>query len=362
MLNLPELEEAMRTCYPTNISSTTQLKRKANIDSFWALIDNAKLENDLQYGEKEERMELFHTAAGEIISIQYPGKESIETGEKKRPYDFRPKIQTSDGKILRDFVFKDMWSLVEHINEDHSGMLTVLASLFFQLGRMTLHYHTTDTYHCNILDSKGNVISSVERNLTWNKLSIRDEIIESLNFFIPSVDVDESISISFEAFLYFFDLILQNEDSKYYYKKRNLTSGRIQTSDSMILLVSHFRRHTPLSTLLQRYVSGFGVGKCKASEIEPATDGLVKLVDRKEQLKKQLDDADIDYMIDRPITVAGEKIQVSLKTNMPKIAIMRYNNDEKKAKLESRAWTVFDFESAIDSEYYQLIVDAYNLR
>lgn len=32
-----------------------------------------------------------------------------------------------------------------------------------------------------------------------------------------------------------------------------------------------------------------------------------------------------------------------------------------KNKLESKAWTVFDFESAVDSEYYQLIIDAYNL-
>lgn len=361
MLNLPQLEDVMKTCYPTSISTTTQLKRRANIDSLWALIDNAKSENTLRYGKKEERMELFHTAAGEIISIQYPGKESIEPNEKERPYDFRPKIQTSDGTVLRDFVFKDMWSLVEHLNNSHPDMLKVLAALFFQLGRMTLHCRKTETYHCTILDGNGIEISSVERDFTWNKLSIRDDIIESLNFFIPLVNVDESTSISFEAFLYFFDLILQNEDSKYYYKKGNLTSGRIQTSDSMLLLVSHFLRYTPLSTLLQRYVSGFGVGKCLSSEIEPATDGLVKLVDRKEQLKKQLEEANINYVINRPITIDGERIQVSLKTDEPKIAIISCNDDEKKSKLESKSWTVFDFESAIDSDYYQLIVDAYNL-
>ena len=361
MFNLPQLEEAVRTCYPTSISSTTQSKRRANIDSLWTLIDNAKTENNLQYGIKEERMELFHTSAGEIISIQYPGKESIAPGEKNRPYDFRPKIQKSDGEVLRDFIFKDMWSLVEHLNNSHQNMLKVLAALFFQLGRMTIHHPTTETYHCVILDNNGREISSTERGLTWNRLSISDDIKESLNFFIPSVDVDESTSISFEAFLYFFDLILQNEDSKYYYKKRNLTSGRIQTSDSMLLLVSHFRRYTPLSTLLQRYVSGFGVGKCLASEIEPATDGLVKLVDRKEQLKKQLDNANIEYAINRPVTINGEKIQVSLKSKTPKIAILNDDDAGKKAKLESKAWTVFDFESAVDSDYYQLIVDAYNL-
>lgn len=361
MLNLPQLENAIKICYSTSVSNKTQTKRKFNIDSLWSIIDEAKSENDLEYNVKEERIELFHTAAGETISIQYPGKESTESGAKNRPYDFRPKIQTPDGTILRDFVFKDMWSLVENLNASHPDMLKVLAALFFQLGRMTSHHTVTENYTCNIIDTFNNVISSTNRTLTWNKLALSDDILESLNFFIPTVQIDESTSISIEAFLYFFDMVLQNEDSKYYYKKRNLTSGRIQTSDSMLLLVSHFRGHTSLSTLLQRYVSGFGVGKCLSSEIEPATDGLIQLVNRKEQLANSLDEAHIDYMINRPITINGERIQTSLKTNSPKIAILNESNEDKKTKLESKTWTVFDFESAIESEYYQLIIDAYNL-
>ena len=360
MLNLPQLEAAMKTFYPVSLSNSTQSKRKYNIDSLWAVIDTAKEENDLVYEEKEERMELFHTSSGEIISIQYPGKESAESGDRERPYDFRPKIQTPDGTILRDFVFKDMWSLVEHLNASHPDMLKTLATLFFQLGRMTNHRTVTESYHCDVLDSDGQVISSTERILTWNKLSIREDILESLNFFIPTVNVDEETSISFEAFLYFFDMILQNEDSKYYYKKRNLTSGRIQTSDSMLLLVSHFRRHTSLSTLLQRYVSGFGVGKCLSSEISPATDNLVQLVNRKDELIQQLSDMDIAFMVNRTITVDGEAIRTSLKTNNPKIAILNENDANQKEKLESRDWKVFDFESALDSDYYQLILDAYS--
>ena len=359
MLNLPQLEAAMKTNYPSSISNTTQKKRKENIDAIWTLIDSQKGQNHLQYEEHEARLEIFHTAAGEIISIQFPGKESIEIGDKNRPYDFRPKIQTSNGTILRDFVFKDMWSLVEQINETHPDMLKTLATLFFQLGRMTNHTLTTEEYRCVLFDANGRETSTSIESITWNKLTISDEVLESLNFFIPSVNIDADTSISFEAFLYFFDMILQNEDSKYYYKKRNLTSGRIQTSDSMLLLVSHFRRHTSLSTLLQRYVSGFGVGKCLSCEIEPATDNLVKLVNRKEELQEYLTDIDISYTINSPITVEGERIQTALKTNSPQIAILNEADSSKREKLESRNWQVFDFESAIDSEYYQLILDAY---
>lgn len=360
MLNLPQLESAMKTNYPSSISSTTQKKRKENIDAIWSLIDSQKDKHNLQYGEHEARLEIFHTVARETISIQFPGKESIEIGEKYRPYDFRPKIQTSDGTVLRDFVFKDMWSLVEQINTTHPNMLKTLATLFFQLGRMTNHTLTTEKYRYVLLDANGKEISSSTESITWNKLTIRKDILESLNFFIPLVHIDEETAISFEAFLYFFDMILQNEDSKYYYKKENLTSGRIQTSDSMLLLVSYFSKHTSLSTLLQRYVSGFGVGKCLSCEIEPATDNLVKLVNRKEELQEYLTDIDINYTINRPITVEGERIQTALKTNSPQIAILNESVSSKKEKLESRNWQVFDFESATDPEYYQLILNAYS--
>lgn len=360
MLNLPQLEDAMKTNYPTSISNATQKKRKENIDAIWNLINSQKRQYELKYEEQEERVEIFHTSAGEVISIQFPGKESIENGDRNRPYDFRPKIQTADGVALRDFVFKDMWSLVERINATHSDMLKTLATLFFQLGRMTNHALTTEEYRCVLLNANGQEISTSTESITWNKLTINEDVLESLNFFIPSVHIDEETSISFEAFLYFFDMILQNEDSKYYYKKENLSSGRIQTSDSMLLLVSHFRRHTSLSTLLQRYVSGFGVGKCLSSEIEPATGNLVKLVNRKEELSEYLTNIDIGFVINRPITVDGERIQTSLKTNSPKIAVLNKADFSKKAKLESSNWQVFDFESAIDSEYYQLILDAYS--
>ena len=361
MLNLPQLECALSACYPTSVSKTTQHKRKANIDALWTLIEQLENDYSLQHAELECRLEVFSSSTEEVISIQFPGKESAEASNNSWPYDFRPKIKTNEGIVLRDFVFKDMWGLVEHLNETHPDMIKVLATLFFQMGRMMLHQQITETYHCVLLDSNDNEIEHFDYEFSWYKLKIDEEILNSLNFFIPYVHIDSDTSISFESFLYFFDMILQNEDSKYYYKKRNLSSGRIPTSDSMLLLASHFLGHTPLSTLLQRYVSGFGVGKCLIAEIEPATGSLIKLVDRKTELATKLALARIEYRINSYITISGTNILVALKSNNPKVAFLAIADEEKSRMLESKGWMVFDFESAIDDEYFQQIIDLYDL-
>ena len=42
---------------------------------------------------------MIHDTLSEKIFIQYPGKESIKTEEKKREYDFRPKLIINNTEI-----------------------------------------------------------------------------------------------------------------------------------------------------------------------------------------------------------------------------------------------------------------------
>lgn len=358
MFNLPELEDQMRTTYPSKVSSETQSKRLTNINIIQNTIDTAIKNNNLKYQEKEELLIFFHTMAGEKIGIQYPGKESAENGNKRCPYDFRPKIITANGSILKDLVFADMWSLVEQLDTTHHNMLKTLSSLFFQLGRMTNHHLTEEDYDYSIYDSDMALISTGKRTIKWNKLSLDQEIINTLNFFIPSISIDENTTLSFEAFIYFFDMILQNEDSKYHYKKNNLSSGRITTSDSMLLLVSYFNGHTTLSTLLQRFVSGFGVGKCQTNEIEPATEGLIKIVNRKKELCDLLVSTGISYRENSIISVSGTKYSISLKLPSLKIAILSASNPSTETALTKKEWRVFNFEDSVSETYFSNLKSA----
>ena len=352
MYTISQLEDRLRCTYPDTISSKTQEKRLADIHSLQALIRTAKQENDLQYGIKEERLHLFTTRAGEKIFIQYPGKESTNTGEKYRPYDFRPRIMTADGTMVIDMVFADMWGVVEEINRLQHQILKLMACIFFRMGRMTLHCYTEQDYPCEIVNEDDTVVAVSSRHLAWYSLTLEDEFIESLNLFVEPIPIRGGVSISIEAFLYFFELILQNEDSKYYDKKHNLSSGRIPTSESMLLLSSYLFGNTPLSVVLQRFVSGFGVAKCKTDEIEPATGGLVKIVNRKQNIISYFTEHEIVYRTSSSITVNGKAISVTIKTTIPKIAILSKDSEDKRASLSEKGWTVYSLEDLVSEQAF----------
>lgn len=359
MYYIKQLESLIRCTYPTKVSPRTQKRRLDNINAVQKLVGEAVEENNLSHVNREERLHIFTTQRGEKIFIQYPGKESTLSGEKYRKCDFRPRIMTSTGEMLRDLVFADMWGLIEDLNTQQHRLLKIMAAIFFRLGRMTLHREVDKDYTCETLDSDENVIASSVRHLHWYEFHVDDEIMESLNFHAENLIVDGK-EISLEAFLCFFELILQNEDSKYYDKKGNLSSGRIPTSDSMLLLSSALFGRIKLSVLLQRFVSGFGVAHCGIDEVESATDGLIKIVDRKQELKSYLESRHITVRENSIITVRGKGYSVLLKTTTPRIAILSNATDDARNDLVSAGWTVYDVDELTDIDAYNAVIGRYN--
>ena len=359
MYNIEQLENLLRCTYPAKTSAETQSRRRKNIQSIQQLIGDAIRDNGLVYQAAEERLHIFTTQAGEKIYIQYPGKESALAGDKQRPYDFRPRIMTASGQMIRDLVFADMWGLVEDLDRDHHRMLKLMAAIFFRLGRMTFHREVDGEYGCERLDADGNIIGTASYQLRWFQLDIAPDIMGSLNFHAESLHVDDNTTISLEAFLCFFELLLQNEDIKYFAKKDDLTSGRIPTSDSMLLLSATLFGQIKLSTLLQRFVSGFGVARCKVSEIEPATNGLIRIVDRKTQLIQYYTAHSIPYREGGYISVGSKRYHTILKTDPPKIAILSSAAEREKADLARAGRTVYDLSALTDDDAYDLLVRQY---
>lgn len=359
MYNIEQLENKLKYTYPSKISDETQEKRLTNIQSIQELISSAIEENNLNFSVKEERLHIFTTQAGEKVFIQFPGKESILTGDKHRPYDFRPKIMNSSGKMLRDFVFADIWGAIENLNIDHHRMLKLMSALFFRMGRMTFHNKVTKNYTSELLNDNDEVVATTTRSLDWFEFGIDIDIIESLNFHAEKIQIDGDISISLEAFICFFDLLLQNEDSKYYYKKHDLSSGRIPTSDSMLLLSATLFGQIRLSVLLQRFVSGFGVARCSVNEIEPATAGLIHIVDRKNELIGFYKENNISYTSGSYITIKKVKYRTTLKTQNPKIAIISMTTEETINKLTKAGWKVFEINSLVDESTFNSLIELY---
>lgn len=357
MFSIRELENLYRCTYPNVVSDATLAMRQKDINAFQAVVSHAREEHDLHYSEKEERLILFTTQKGEQIAIQYPGKESVPTQDGKvRPFDFRPKIITASGMVIKDMAFVDLWGVVENLAHDHLAIIKVLSALFFRMGRMLVHEAVESDYPYIVLDANGQQITSGTRHLSWYKLSMTEEICDSFNLHIPEITLDDGSTISFEAFIYFFEMLLQNEDSKYFFIKGNLSSGRIQTSDSMLQLSSYFNGTTSLSTLLQRYISGFGVAKCPLDEIHSATGGLVTIVNRREQIISLLNAKQLSYRTNAVISNQGKRASTAIKILNPQIAILRHPATDSEAFLTQLGWRVYDLDSLVDSSSYNQLI------
>ena len=73
MYNIEQLENLLKSTYPTKVTPDTQNKRLVNIQAIQHLIGVAIEENNLSHQVVEERLHIYTTQCGEKIFIQYPG-------------------------------------------------------------------------------------------------------------------------------------------------------------------------------------------------------------------------------------------------------------------------------------------------
>jgi len=176
--------------------------------------------DDLLFPSKVKRILIHTTQAGEKMFIQYPGKESIREGDKKRPHDFFPRVQTTKG-YMSDLSFWDIWRLLFEQLEPRKGTMEeemrVLACMFYRMAFMVDH-HPVD-------------FSGIVKQIVYTsdgdetEISSNDEDLGSLFVYQPPESIidyfDGKIDcggISFEAFLHYNNLLAWNEDCKYCYR------------------------------------------------------------------------------------------------------------------------------------------------
>lgn len=357
MKDVDSIKEELKTQYPDKKTKQTEVLRMYNIKSLFDFISKRIIDENLSFGKNEMRLDLYKTQAGETISIQFPGKESAladETG-KRRKYDFRPKVITKDGKELPDLNFYEMWSIVEKIDKNHHDVLSVVATLFFNQGRMLVHEKIKEQYKTYKVCG-GNITEGDCYELELYKIMIPSDTLKSLNYNAKKIYIDD-IAITYEAFLYFFELILQNEDCKYYDIKGDLSSGRISTSDSMMLLCSYLNNGISIATLLQRYVSGRGIGKCYVDNISTATEGLVEIVNIDKKIEDLFSEYNVDYRKNCTKSFSGKQVRMRYKLDDDKICIVNTLNDNLHSVLLDHNWDSFLFEDLALKINYDNLVD-----
>lgn len=256
-----------RAPYNQNISI-----KKENIESF-----NNLSRKGLKYSNKEKRILLYTTTKGEKIYFQYPGMESVRKNNKF-PNDGRPIIVKSDGEQLSDMAFKEIWDILYEIKDNQKKDLKYVASIFVRMAYMIDYKKFKDSVECETL-CHDKIVKKETIDFCWNKLYFDTDVIEKLNDMF-----DKTGDISFEAYLYYNDLLMQNEDCKYNYLKKDkwdFKVGRVNTSLTHLKVISFLLGETNLSNLLNVFSKRKGVAPVKLSEIETITDKLVKLDSKK---------------------------------------------------------------------------------
>lgn len=293
MYNIPDLKNILKINYPDVFPRESKIKRMSNINTLVNFISSDISANKLEFEEKERRILLYTTAAGEAIYIQYPGMFS-KNG--KLYYDFRPIAVLKDGSSSINMSFEFIWKIIEKFLKGHNDFVPILNNILFRMGRMHDYNYEENEYPSFIVDKNGMLIKSDNFRIPLYKFSFLDEkIMESLNFHGVEIAAGDNKSMSVEAFLYYFELLIQIEDCKYNFETFEDEKGRKSTTDSLMIISSFFNNKIDLASILIRFVKCRGIARCSMDEYYSVTDGLVNIFNFKNIFTEKLNEQNIEY-------------------------------------------------------------------
>lgn len=252
------------------LKASSMEKKCFNIDSF-SSIDRS----GLKFNKIERRLLMREFSTGEKLYIQFPGKETARE-KAPRPWDFRPKLQLSNGEWLKDLSFKDIWDDLYSFRDINADM-SYIATLFFRIAYMMDATKTTKTLPYEDIDRDGNIISRGNMEFTWCEYLPDQEIIDGAH-----ISPEALRGASLFPYLAYNDYLAQNEDCKYYYRatyeKNEKWDGKIGRTNtllthmSIIAFIEDKLRFTEITDMFQR---GQGVAPIRLNMIEDITDGRV---------------------------------------------------------------------------------------
>lgn len=224
-------------------------------------------------GATECRILLYETIKHEKVYMQYPGIESTRTGARRFELDARPILVKADGTVAEDMDFKKIWDVIDRVGQAHLADIDILAAIFVRIAYMVEYRHRDQNCICEKIDIASNTVISLSAvNFVWNSLNIDSDVIETLNDRFGSLD-----GISLEGFLYYNDLLAQNEDCKYHYLKGaswDTKTGRINNCLSHLTVISHIRGYIGISKLIDSF-QRTGVAPLPVSRFSEACGDLV---------------------------------------------------------------------------------------
>lgn len=266
--------------------------KTSNINTFLH-IDREGLKN----GELEKRLIMYKTFLEETIYIEYPGKESTKEYESKElknmmnPNDFRPELHLPDGSITAKLSFVDISeALVEYAWTHDIATMQMLAAMIIRLAFMREYKKVKLVHPSQLIRYVGKtpIEEPIENKDVIERyfLPINSELKSILAMWdkinLPSRHHEKKLEVSIEGFLYYLDILAQQEDCKYYYTRKSkgqksidIGIGRINNLLTVVNVIDRLITNRPYGDIIGSM--GRYVRPIKRSEFERVTGGLVTI-------------------------------------------------------------------------------------
>lgn len=248
----------------SQLKSNSLSKRLKNIE----FIHNIP-RNGLCFNSHENQLIFSNYFLNEIVSIQYPGKESAHNSKIIRPFDFRPKLRLITGEYIPDLSFNDIWDSLFKLfqnSNNNKNVLKLLSCEFYRIAFM-LDYNYWDKPSFHRIDILSQSTDKYNSNHDIYIYTPNQYIIDELKQISPTI-----LGASWESFFMYNDLLALNEDSKYFYNELSKNNdiddaikyiksgtGRINTMLSHIHVLSVILGESNLTQLLQAFARQRGV-------------------------------------------------------------------------------------------------------
>lgn len=253
----------------------------------------------LQNGKNERRLLMYRTKSNESVYIQYPGKESTDAYQRLKsknimnPYDFRPELQVCNGELIAKLSIKQIINVLSaYIPIIGNNKTHILAAIIICMAYMKSYQPVSKKFSkYNILyDSVGNEylmeLDEQKEDMRLNylhwSLQFHSYIEKWPKLKVPNRDLSSSIEISLEGFLYYLELLAQQEDCKYYYlssSKKKMARSSVGKKNNLLTIVNiiNIIREGRLvdDKMLQKIECG--VVPIEIGELTRASGGIIKI-------------------------------------------------------------------------------------
>lgn len=134
---------------------------------------------------------------------------------------------------------------------------------------------TKNDYKYEDINSSGKIIKKGVLPFQYYKPVFLEKVLSQLSSITPR-------DVSLEAYLIYNDLLVQNEDCKYFYRDTkikkdtwNSNSGRYNTLLSHISVIEYLQGRISFSEIMTRFQRGMGVAPIRLGDISDITQNII---------------------------------------------------------------------------------------